>query len=639
MGVGARFSALIVEDNEADAELLIYELTRSGREVDVEVVSTAARARAALTQRWDLILADWSIPGFGALPLLALVRELGLDTPVIVVSGMITEDHAVEAMRAGAHDFVLKDRLKRLIPAIERELREAETRAARRRAEDELRASAVRYRQLFDSSPLPMWVYDIDTLRFLMVNDAALLRYGYTRDEFSRLTLADIRPPEDHEQLRSDVARRDGAPKIWRHRAKGGEALSVEITAHDLDFEGKRARLVLANDVTARQRLEDQLRQSQKMEAVGRLAGGVAHDFNNILCVINSYSETLSVALPAGDLRDDVEQIQAAGRRGAALTRQLLMFTRLQVVEPRVLDLNAVLTDMGKMLQRLLGSDIALVTHTARDLAPVCADQSSLEQVLMNLVVNARDAMPRGGTLTLETANVEHDDAFAEAHLGVTPGRYVRLSVVDTGIGMDRATQARIFEPFFTTKERGRGTGLGLSTVFGIVQQSHGHVWVASEPGRGTTFQIDFPQAEAAAVPDHAPSLPPTLSGKETILLVEDDNQVRAVALTILRKHGYLVLAAPDVDEANGTCTHHPHPIHLLLTDAQVTGVTGRELARRLRGIRPGLKVLCMSGTDEVLEGPPGELPIAQLRKPFTAEALAVAVRRILDGDRAPESR
>jgi PAS domain S-box-containing protein len=639
MGVGASFSALIVEDNEPDAELLILELQRGGREVEVEVVATVAQTRAALTRPWDVILADWSIPSFGALPLLALLRELGVDTPVIVVSGMITEDHAVDAMRAGAHDFVLKDRLKRLLPAIERELREAETRAARRRAEAELRASAVRYRELFDSSPLPMWVYDVDTLRFLMVNDAALRRYGYTREEFSSLTLTDLRPPEDHRELRSDVARRDDAPRVWRHYTKDGEVLSVEVTAHDLAFEGKRARLVLANDVTARQRLEDQLRQAQKMEAVGRLAGGVAHDFNNILCVINSYSETLFAMLPSGDLRDDVEQIQAAGRRGAALTRQLLMFTRQQVVEPRVLDLNAVLLDVRKMLQRLLGPDIALVAHTAPDLAPVRVDQSSIEQVVMNLVVNARDAMPRGGTLTIETANVELDAAYAQAHLGVAPGRYVRLSVSDTGIGMDRATQARIFEPFFTTKERGRGTGLGLSTVFGIVQQSGGHVRVASEPGRGTTFEIDLPEAEAAAVLERAPGPPPTLSGSETILLVEDDNQVRAVALTILRKHGYLVLAAPDVDEAHGTCTHHPHPIHLLLTDAQVTGVTGGELARRLRGIRPELKVLCMSGTDEVLDAVAAEPPIAQLRKPFTAEALAVAVRRILDGDRAVQAR
>jgi two-component system cell cycle sensor histidine kinase/response regulator CckA len=627
--------ALIVEDYESDAKLLIHELRRGVREVAVEVVATAAAARAALErQPWDVILTDWAVPGFGALPLLALIRELGLDTPVIIVSGTMTEDFAVSAMRAGAHDFVLKDRLLRLLPAVERELREAETRAARRRAEDELRASAVRYRELFESTPLPMWVYDLDTLRFLMVNDAAIRRYGYTRDEFFQLTLADIRPPEDHDQLLFDVARRDNTPRIWRHRTKDGEALAVEITARDLDFEGKRARLVLANDVTARQRLEDQLRQSQKMEAIGRLAGGVAHDFNNILCVINSYSETLLAALPSGDLRDDAEQIQGAGQRGAALTRQLLMFTRQQIVEPRVLDLNTVLTEMAKMMQRLLGSDVELVWRTERGLPPVSADQGSIEQVIMNLIVNARDAMPRGGKLTLRTASVELDAAYARDHFGVTPGRYVMLAVSDTGIGMDRATQARIFEPFFTTKERGRGTGLGLSMVFGIVQQSHGHVWVASEPGKGATFRIYLPEVEAAATAENAPGPTPMMNGSETILLVEDDHQVRAVALTILRKFGYLVLAAQDADDAQRTCENHPHPIHLLLTDVAVPGCSGPELARRLQRIRPGLPVLCMTGSAEEANLGPGaaELVIPQLHKPFTADGLARSVRRVLDG-------
>ena len=541
--------ALIVEDYETDAKLLIHELRRGGREVDAEVVASADAARAALTERsWDVILSDWAVPGFGALPLLALVHELGLDVPVIIVSGTITEDFAVSAMRGGARDFVLKDRLLRLLPAVEREVREAETRSARRRAEQELRASAVRYRELFESTPLPMWVYDVDTLRFLMVNDAAVQRYGYTREEFARLTLADLRPPEDHEQLLDDVARRDDTPRVWRHHTKRGEVLSVEITAHDLEFEGKRARLVLANDITARMQLEEQLRQSQKMEAVGRLAGGVAHDFNNILCVINSYSETLLAALPEGDLRDDAEQIRTAGQRGAALTRQLLMFTRQQVVEPRVLDLNTVLTDMAKMLQRLVGGDVELVWHTSSGLPRVRADQSSLEQVIMNLVVNARDAMPRGGKLTLRTASVELDAAYARHYLGAGPGRYVLLAVSDTGVGMDRATQARIFEPFFTTKERGRGTGLGLSTVFGIVQQNHGHVVVSSEPGKGTTFRIYLPEALAAAEPEPAPEPTAVMKGSETILLVEDDLQVRAVALTIERRRR--TRAAAETPEA-----------------------------------------------------------------------------------------
>jgi len=543
-------------------------------------------------------------------------------------------------MRAGVRDFVHKERLFRLVPAVERELRDAATRAAGRRAERELRAAAERYRQLFESSPLPMWVFDTDSLRFLAVNDAAIRRYGYTRDEFLARSLTDVRPIEDHTSLREDIAQRTDSARVWRHLTKHGEELAVEITAHDLEFEGRRARLVLANDVTQRARLEDQLRQSQKMEAVGRLAGGIAHDFNNILSVIMSYSETLLDAFEPGEQRDDLEQIRNAGARGAALTRQLLMFNRQQLVEPRVLDLNDVLADMTRMLQRLLRADIELAVHAAPDLGAICADPGSIEQVVMNLVVNAGDAMPGGGRLALTTSNAELDLRYADAHPAVAPGSYIRLEVSDTGTGMDRATVSRIFEPFFTTKERGRGTGLGLAVVFGIVQHSRGHITVESEPGRGTTFQVYLPRTAAIAVPEHAAARPASLYGNETVLLVEDDSQVRAVALAILRRHGYLVIAACDGDEATRSCEAHAHPIHLLLTDVVMPGITGRELARRLREIRPALKVLCMSGYSDAaaIAGPDDDAgagtaaTIAYLQKPFTAEALAIAVRRTLDG-------
>jgi PAS domain S-box-containing protein len=504
--------------------------------------------------------------------------------------------------------------------------------------EDELRDSEARYRELFESSPLPMWVYDTDTLRFLTVNEAAIRRYGYTRAEFVELSLADLRPAEDHERLRAAVTQRDDAPQIWRHVTKHGEQLAVEITAHDLDFEGKCARLVLANDVTARQRLEDQLRQSQKMDAIGLLAGGVAHDFNNILCVIMSYSEALLAGLEPSELRDDLQQIHNAGSRGAALTRQLLMFSRQQLIEPRVLDLNDVLADTGKMLQRLLRADIELVSRTAPQLGQVRADQGSIEQVIMNLVVNAGDAMPAGGKLVLETANVDLDAGYAHDHLGVAPGPYVLLAVTDTGIGMDRATQARMFEPFFTTKDRGRGTGLGLSTVFGIVQQSHGHLWVESAPGRGTTFRIYLPRIAAVATPRREDSQPATLRGSETILVVEDDDQVRAVAVAILRRYGYLVVAARDGGEAQRESDAQRGAIHLLLTDVVMPGISGPELAHRLRRRHPALKVLCMSGyTDEINDDHCArDNQLAYLQKPFTADALSTAVRRVLDGDRAP---
>ncbi|MEO7730312.1 MAG: response regulator [Kofleriaceae bacterium] len=628
-----RLRALIIEDSEPDARLVAHELRRGGSDVEVQVVESMPALRAALAERWDIVLSDWSLPGFTALEVLPVVRELAFDTPVIIVSGTITEELAVAAMRAGAHDFVLKDRLSRLTPAVEREIRDAEARAAGRRAELEVRVSAERYRQLFESSPLPMWVYDLESLRVLTVNEAAIRRYGYTRDEFQGLSLDDLRPPEDHAKLHADVASRSDEPAVWRHITKRGEELAVEITAHDLAFEGRPARLVLANDVTERQRLEDQLRQSQKMEAIGRLAGGVAHDFNNILCVIMSYSETLLETLEPGEMRDDVEQIRNAGTRGAALTRQLLMFNRQQLLEPRVLDLNEVLTDMSKMMQRLLREDIELALITDPALGQVRADQGSLEQVVVNLVVNARDAMAAGGKLTLETSNVELDRAYAHDHLGATPGRYVMVRVTDTGVGMAAATQARIFEPFFTTKERGRGTGLGLSTVFGIVQQNHGHVSVDSRPTGGTTFRVYLPRIDAVTTPVRQRSRPPTLYGNETILLVEDDDQVRAVALAILKKFGYVVIAARDGDEAQRTCEAHPHRIHLLLTDVVMPGITGPELARRLQRIRPDMKVLCMSGytDDAAIRQGVIDSHFAFIQKPITVDALTRKVRDVLD--------
>ncbi|MBC7973831.1 MAG: response regulator, partial [Myxococcales bacterium] len=507
----------------------------------------------------------------------------------------------------------------------------------RRRAEREVHASAERYRQLFEGSPLPMWVYDRDSLRILTVNEAAIQRYGYTRDELLALVLADLWPPEDHAKLRDDLARHVDDPTIWRNVTKAGEVLAVEITAHDLDFEGRPARLVLANDVTERLRLEDQLRQAQKMEAIGRLAGGVAHDFNNILCVIMSYSETLLDTVGPGEMFEDLEQIRNAGARGAALTRQLLMFNRQQLLEPRVLDLSDVLGDMTKMLQRLLREGIGLVVHAAGHLGQVRADQGSLEQVILNLVVNARDAMPTGGTVTLETANVELDPAHLHVPRGVAPGRYVMIAVTDTGVGMDAATQARIFEPFFTTRKRGRGTGLGLAAVHGIVQQNHGHVLVDSAPGGGTTFRIYLPRIDAVTTPVRPRHRPISLLGNETILLVDEDDQVRAAALTILKKHGYAVIVARHGDEAQQICETRGHRIHLLLTDVAMPGITGPELARRLQRIRPEMRVLCMSGlTDDDAEAAALDTEIEYLQKPFTAEALALRVRRTLDGERTP---
>jgi CheY-like chemotaxis protein len=369
------------------------------------------------------------------------------------------------------------------------------------------------------------------------------------------------------------------------------------------------------------------------MEADGRLAGGIAHDFNNILSVIISYSEMMMADLDDSDPKSsDLAEIFQAGKRAAELTRQLLMFSRQQVIEPKILDLNQVTGNMDKMLRRVLGEDVELVTVRSEALGRVKVDPSSIEQVIMNLVVNARDAMPTGGKLTLETANVMLDDAYVAQHGGASAGPHVMLAVSDTGCGMDQATQARIFEPFFTTKPKDRGTGLGLSTVFGIVQQAGGSVWVYSEPGVGTTFKIYLPRIVGALDRERS-SMMPAMRGTETILLVEDEVQVRNVARGILQRHGYVVLDAPDPNDAIELCRDYQGDIHLLLTDVVMPKMSGPELAKVVCAIRPQLKVLCMSGytDDSIVRHGILSAQLAFLQKPLTPVALTTRVREVLD--------
>jgi nitrogen-specific signal transduction histidine kinase/CheY-like chemotaxis protein len=393
-------------------------------------------------------------------------------------------------------------------------------------------------------------------------------------------------------------------------------------------------RVTLRDSQQEEKRLEERLRQAHKMEAVGRLAGGVAHDFNNVLSVILSYSDILLGQLQPGDrMHDEIDEIRKAGARAGDLTRQLLLFSRQQVLEPKVLDLNEVLTGMEKMLRRLIGEDVELVSTPSASIGRVRADPGSIEQVIMNLVVNARDAMPIGGKLTIETGNATLDEAYAREHLGVKPGPHVLLAVSDTGTGMDKATQARIFEPFFTTKERGKGTGLGLSTVFGIIQRSGGSVWVYSEPGKGTSFKVYLPCVETQV--DHSRPIiaPRTLHGSETILLVEDDEQVRAVARSILKRKGYRVIEAQNAGEALLSCETHVGAIDLLLSDVVMPQMSGPELARRVAGVRPEIKILCMSGytDDAVVRHGALDAGIAFIQKPFTPDTLARKVREVLD--------
>jgi two-component system cell cycle sensor histidine kinase/response regulator CckA len=502
-----------------------------------------------------------------------------------------------------------------------------------------LERSEERYRLLFEQNPLAMWVYDIETLAFLAVNESAVRRYGYSRDEFLSMTIADIRPPEDIPDMLANIRSAPGSPipRTWRHRRKDGTLIDVEITAGRIVFEGRDASLVLANDVSERKRLEHRLGEAEKMEAIGRLAGGVAHDFNNLLTVISGYASLL-LADEDRDSEDrdseELREIAHAADQASALTRQLLAFSRRQVMHPQVLDLNKILAGMRSMLHRIIGDDVSVGAQLASDLAPVEADQAQIERVILNLAANARDAMPNGGRLTIETANVELDAEYVTSHGEGTPGPHVLLAVSDTGMGMSPEVRARLFEPFFTTKEAGAGTGLGLATVFGVVKQSGGSIYVYSEEGAGTTFKIYLPAAQAESVPAPAPAAEPAVPrGSETIMVVEDDEGVRELVRLILEGNGYRVHAVGDPADAARVCSEVPSGIDLLLTDVVMPQLSGRELAERLAEDNPGLRVLFMSGYSDEAVYRHGVLSpdAAFIEKPFTERTLTRKVREVLD--------
>ena len=507
----------------------------------------------------------------------------------------------------------------------------------RRRAEEALRKKEEMFRLLFSSNPLPTWVVDPETLRFLEVNNAAVRQYGYSLQEFRNMSVLDLRPEEDKATFLEYLREHDGEPRHhgnWRHRKKDGKVIKVETIAHELNYDGKRVHLLVAQDITERHLLEQQLRQSQKMEAVGRLAGGVAHDFNNLLMVIKGHTELLLNNLPSADqAKRKIEQIERAADRASSLTRQLLAFSRMQVLQPRVMNLNDVVEDMGKLLPRLIGEDIELVIRTAPDLGAIRADAGQMEQVIMNLAVNARDAMPGGGKLLIETSNTDLDSTYNDVHPIVRQGRYVLLAVSDNGIGMDAETQARIFEPFFTTKEQGKGTGLGLATVYGVVKQSGGFIWVYSELRRGTSFKIYLPRIDQPLdQPGTALTVSDAPRGTETILLAEDEQDVREVAREFLESGGYTVLEAKDGTEAVGLVEKHQGDIDLLITDMVMPGITGQELALRLREIRPNLRMLYMSGYSDgaALNSALSDSSVRLLTKPFSRSALLRAVKELL---------
>ncbi len=500
-----------------------------------------------------------------------------------------------------------------------------------------------RLRSVVATVPDVLFSVTPDGKRVLYISPACLHVFGYAPKDvaadpgiwYRRLSAEDVA----RVKAGGDRATATGEPQTLDYAFRRPDAAVrwIETTYIPVRDEGGTVVRLdgISRDVTEQRRLGDQLRMAQKMEAIGRLAGGIAHDFNNLLTVITSYSDLLLEEIgPQDPRRGDVDEIRKAAVSAAGLTRQLLAFSRQQVLEPKVLDLNAVVTSADKLVKRLLGEDIEVVTTLAPSLGAVKADPGQIEQIIVNLAVNARDAMPDGGKLTIETANVVMDGVYVRDHPAAKPGPYVLLAVSDTGIGMDEQTQRRIFEPFFTTKEMGKGTGLGLATVYGIVKQSGGFIWVYSELNHGTSFKIYLPrvaESVAAATPTDQVKQPPR--GTETVLLVEDAAAVRIVTRQVLDRLGYTVLEAPNGEAALHLATKHRGPIHLLLTDVVMPELGGRQLAERLTPLRPGLKVLYVSGytDDAVVRHGVLEAGIAYLQKPFTPEILARKVREVLD--------
>ncbi|MDX6446944.1 MAG: two-component system, cell cycle sensor histidine kinase and response regulator CckA [Blastocatellia bacterium] len=756
---------LHVEDSHQDVTLLARYLLRAGYEPVSDRVETRETMRAALeSNEWDVILCDYSMPNFNALGALALVKEMKVDIPFIIISGTVGEAIAVEAMRAGAHDYLMKDNLVRLGATIERELREAENRRAHRQIEAELRESEAQYRRLLETTNEGVWAFDAElkttcvnqhladmlqvqpeemmgrsALDFLdaearldveqrwprrmkgmkeqydlhikrpdgtdlwtivcatpifgkqnrfvgalsmitditerkraeeqlreseeryrdtvenardiiythdlrgnytSVNKAGEQITGYTREEARTMNVSQTVAPEFLDKARQMLGRKlnENEETVYDLEiiAKDGRRIAVEVNTRLIYRDGVAVGVEgIARDITERKHLEAQLRQSQKMEAVGRLAGGIAHDFNNLLTVINGYSElALQQLQPEDTLTRNLEEIKRAGNRAGSLTRQLLAFSRKQVLQPKVLDLNVLISDLEKMLRRVIGEDVDLRTVLKPKLGRVDADPGQIEQVIMNLVVNARDAMPDGGQLTIETENAYLTEEYARQHITGKPGPYVMVAVSDNGSGMNDETKARLFEPFFTTKDQGKGTGLGLSTVYGIVKQSMGYIWVYSEVGLGTTFRVYLPSIDGEA--DSKPVSQPgqlIARGSETILLVEDDEMVRDLTRTTLEASGYRVLQATNGVEAILVCQQNPEPIHLLLTDVVMPGMSGRAVADRLHPLRPQMLVLYMSGYTEDAIVQHGVLNegVNFIEKPFAPSALARKVREVLD--------
>ena len=506
----------------------------------------------------------------------------------------------------------------------------------RKNAEGALRTSEAEYRLLFEANTQPTWVCDLPALRILAANNAAIRHYGYTADQLKSLTFFALGAPEDAarlvERTRTGFTTKD-QELPWTHRKADGTPIMVEMTGDLIRFRGQDACLIMAYDVTQRLKIEEQAHQSQRLETVGRLAGGIAHDFNNLLTVVNGYSDLILSEIGCESrIAVRLSQIRSAGQRAAELTQQLLAFSRGQIIQPKVLSLNEAVNEMSRMLRRVIGEDVDFRLDLSPECGNILADEGQISQILMNLVVNARDAMPDGGALVIATSSERLEEGSKSLDPDAQPGDYVRLTVADTGSGVSPEVKARIFEPFFTTKGLGKGTGLGLSTVYGMVKQQGGWISVESEVGHGATFSIYWPRTEDEVAPRRTQPKQ-AVRGNESVLVVEDQDDVRKLAVSALQRYGYTVYHAASPDGALAFAGSFSGPLDMLLTDVVMPHMSGPDLAVKIRHIHPSIRILFMSGYSNEASGLDtsnvGELPY--LPKPFTAEALAAAVRQTLD--------
>ncbi|MFC5001199.1 response regulator [Dactylosporangium cerinum] len=625
---------LIVEDDPDDARLIVTRLHRGGLDLTVDIVTTAEQFRAALREHPpDLVISDYNLPSFTAEEALRTLREHSGDAPFILVSGQVGEETAAAMMKAGASDFVLKDRSSRLVPAVQRELRDADERRQRRAAEAALRESEQRFRLLAEHSIDIIFRFRLQPDRRLeYISPAITAITGHEPAEVyadPSLLVATV-DEEDREAFRTSWLLPRPRPLVVRAHHPDGRQLWIEQRAI-LITDGAGTPIAVEGtlrDVTEQQRLDHELRQAERLDSLGHLAGGIAHDFNNLLAIITAYASDITDALgPAHPSQPDILRISHAAERAAALTRQLLIFSRLVPSQPEVLDLNQVVADTEQLLQRTIGEDITFTTDLDPDLPPVTIDRSKLEQVIVNLVVNARAAMTDGGRLTVTTTRVV---PFVP---GVPGAGTVSLTVTDTGCGMPADVVARAFEPFFTTKGPGNGTGLGLATAYGVITEAGGDIHIDSLPGRGTTITVLLPSAELPDTATATGAAAPATTGEPGghILVVEDDEDVRDIVVRILTRAGYRVTAPASATAALELCADPAFTVDALLTDVIMPDIAGPQLANAARLLRPQLPVLYMSGyTAGNLPGGRTLTDDPLLRKPFTTDELLHQLRQVL---------